>query len=126
MEQGIEKYLGTYKGKQLVVEHGLQEKGVWEIRGEDPNCDLGGPHIQPKLEVVEGRLIDVIAYGVELPGFWQWGGGGWQWGGGGEFRKVDTEWKQITQLDSGYRRQLKRERKEITERLEEINQQLEG
>ena len=66
----------TYSGKQLLEHHSLDEEGIWEIRGEDPNCDFGGAHHQPKLGIVQGKLRDVIMYGVGLPGFWQWGGGG--------------------------------------------------
>ena len=71
-----DKYLDTYAGKRLLSEHSLTEKGIWRIFGEDPNCEMGGSHHQPDLGLYEGRLIRVIKHAVELPGFWQWGGGG--------------------------------------------------
>lgn len=75
-ESKYERFLRTYSGKKLLEEHSLNEEGVWEIRGEDENCDLGGPHHEPRLGHVSGKLGDVIAYAVELSGFWTWGGGG--------------------------------------------------
>jgi hypothetical protein len=30
--------------KRLLEKHSVEEKGIWQIYGEDPNCDLGGPH----------------------------------------------------------------------------------
>lgn len=71
-----EKFTNTYSYKQLMKNHSLSEYGIWEILGEDPNCDMGGSHHQPSLEIVEGTLEKAIIYGVELSGFWQWGSGG--------------------------------------------------
>ena len=70
------KYLHTYAGASLLNKYNLDEYGVWRIEGEDENCDLGGSHIRPDLGIVEGILEDVIRYGVALPHFWAWGGGG--------------------------------------------------
>lgn len=70
------EFLRTYSGSKLLEKHQLSEEGTWEVRGEDPNCDLGGPHHEPFLGVYSGRLEDVIRMAVDLPGFWQWGGGG--------------------------------------------------
>lgn len=69
-------YMKSYSYQDLIKRHSLNEQGMWKIKGEDPNCDWGGHHHQPELEIVEGRLEDVIKYGVELPRFWTWGGGG--------------------------------------------------
>ena len=77
MEKNIDKYqryLKTYSGQHL--KHSLSEVGVWLVKGEDSNPDMGGSHYQPTLGYFEGKLSDVIRYAVELPGFWQWGGGG--------------------------------------------------
>jgi len=72
-----EKWIRTsYSGKKLLVNHKLDEFGTWRIRGEDPNCDLGGAHYQPDLGTVEGKLEDVIKHAIKLPGFYTWGGGG--------------------------------------------------
>lgn len=57
-------------------QHKLDEYGVWEVLGEDPNCDLCGSHHQPLLGYFEGKLEDVIINAVNINGFWQWGGGG--------------------------------------------------
>ena len=71
-----EKFKSTYSYKQLMKNHSLSEHGIWEILGDHPNCDMGGSHHQPSLEIVEGTLEKAIQYAVELSGFWQWGGGG--------------------------------------------------
>jgi hypothetical protein len=52
------------------------EEGFWQIYGEDPNCDLQGPHSRPNLGVFQGTLSDAIDYAVDLPEFFTWGGGG--------------------------------------------------
>lgn len=75
-ESKYDKFLNTYSGEKLLEKHSLDEEGVWRILGEDPNCDFGGHHYRPELDIVTGCLRDVIAYAVELPDFWQWGAGG--------------------------------------------------
>ena len=72
----VNNYLQGYNGKELLKEHKLDEEGIWEVRGEDPNCDFGGPHHNPFLGHFEGKLEDVIIHAVSLKGFWVWGGGG--------------------------------------------------
>jgi hypothetical protein len=69
-------YLSTYNGNKLKSQHSLDEYGIWEVYGEDPNCDLGGHHHNPFLGVFEGTLEEVLYEAVELSGFWQWGYGG--------------------------------------------------
>lgn len=71
-----EKYLSTWSGKQLLEDHRLTDTGIWKILGEDPNCDMHGPHHQPDLGIVQGVLEDVIMHGANLPNFWEWGAGG--------------------------------------------------
>ena len=66
----------SYSGKKLLEKHTLSEYGMWRIKGEDPNCDLGGHHYQPDLGTVEGYLEDVIKHAVALPEFYTWGAGG--------------------------------------------------
>ncbi len=66
----------SYSGRKLLEKHSLSEHGVWQIFGEDPNCDWGGYHHEPELGFAEGTLEEVIRYAVELPRFWQWGAGG--------------------------------------------------
>jgi hypothetical protein len=71
------KWLRTsYSGQRLREKHSLDEEGTWRIRGEDPNCDMGGHHYQPDLGTVEGKLSDVVEHAVNLSGFYTWGGGG--------------------------------------------------
>jgi len=70
------KFLNTYSGKRLLEKHSLHERGVWEVRGEDPNCDLGGPHHEPYIGTYTGVLADVITIAVDSGSFWQWGAGG--------------------------------------------------
>ena len=76
VEKGVEDFLATYNGKALLGKHSLDEVGTWVVEGEDPNCDLGGYHSQPRLGRFHGSLLDVIATAVKLGGFWQWGAGG--------------------------------------------------
>ena len=71
-EEAVTRYFRTYTGQELLKKHSLGEKGIWRIRGEDPNCDFGGFHHNPELGIVEGTLEDVITYGVSLPSFWTW------------------------------------------------------
>lgn len=65
----VNKFLGGYSGKSLLEKYSLSQVGVWQIFGEDPNCDMGGSHIQPLLGTVSGELRAVIKYGVTLPAF---------------------------------------------------------
>jgi len=51
--------------------------GIWEIYGEDPNCDLGGSHINPFLGTAEGSHDTILAYAKTLPRWDSWGGGGY-------------------------------------------------
>lgn len=71
------KWLRTsYGGQRLMAKHSLDETGLWQIKGEDPNCDMGGHHYQPDLGVVSGKLSDVINYAVRQNRFYTWGAGG--------------------------------------------------
>lgn len=72
----VDKFLHSYSGRDLLSKHHLDEYGLWKVRGEDPNCDLGGYHHSPELGIFEGKLRDVIAYAVRLPGWYAWGSGG--------------------------------------------------
>ncbi len=62
----------------------MDEYGIWEVFGEDPTCDFGGSHHQPHLGTFEGTLEQVLHKGVNLPRFWQWGGGG-------EIKKIEAK-----------------------------------
>lgn len=52
------------------------EYGVWQVKGEDPNCDMGGHHHEPSLGYFEGTFKDVCEHALTLNGFFSWGGGG--------------------------------------------------
>lgn len=83
ISQAAASYLySTYNGQKLLSNHSLDEEGIWEIRGEDPNCDMGGYHNEPSLKTVMGSLRKAVELGVTLKGFYQWGGGG-------RFTKID-------------------------------------
>ncbi len=74
--KGLREYKKTYAGARLLEKYSLDTQGIWRIRGEDPNCDLGGHHHQPDLGLFDGTLREAIEHGTGLPGFWQWGAGG--------------------------------------------------
>lgn len=119
MTQDIDKttkFLKTYSGEALVKKHNLAETGMWQIFGEDPNCDLGGSHVQPNLGFVEGNLEDVINYAVELPRFWQWGAGG-------SIKKVDNI-KKVDSRTAERRRALTARRADYEEMLRAIDAEL--
>ena len=50
--------------------------GIWIVEGEDPNCDFGGSHYNPKLGTFEGYYDDVFEYAVTLNDWCAWGAGG--------------------------------------------------
>jgi hypothetical protein len=119
MSKNLKQYTDvSYSGRELLKKHKLNEYGVWRIKGEDPNCDMGGYHHQPDLGLYEGRLDEVIAYAVELPGFWTWGGGG-------SITKTEVELpKKIDAKSIANRRAKEVERKELEARLKELNKEL--
>lgn len=47
-------------------------KGVWQILGEDPNCDLGGYYHEPSLGTVRGTFEEALEYAVDQRGFFGW------------------------------------------------------
>lgn len=83
--EAVAKYLSnTYNGQKLFEKHKLNEEGVWEIYGEDPNCDFGGSHHTPKLGTFSGKLSSVLEIAINLSDFYTWGGGG-------EIRKIQIQ-----------------------------------
>jgi hypothetical protein len=105
----------SYSGKQVLAKHSLTETGLWNIKGEDPNCDMGGHHYQPDLGTVEGTLKEVIEYAVDLPNFWAWGGGG-------NIIKVSV--KKIDSKENARIANLRAEQADLNKRLKEINLEL--
>jgi hypothetical protein len=104
-------FLNTYSGRELIKKYSLDEEGLWQIKGEDPNCDMGGSHHQPDLGIVEGKLSDVIEYAVTIQGFWTWGSGG-------NIKKIDN----IKKVDS----QSARRRKELEVQKFALQKQLDA
>lgn len=76
MSDKVKDYLKSHEGKELLKRHKLTEEGVWNIHGEDPNCDFGGYHSNPFLGAVEGRLDKVLEHAVNKSSFYTWGSGG--------------------------------------------------
>jgi hypothetical protein len=75
-QKDYERFINCYSGRELLATHSLSETGIWQVFGEDPNCDMQGSHVQPDLGLFEGKLDDVIREAVSLGNFWQWGSGG--------------------------------------------------
>ena len=76
VQNRIDNYLKSYDGKRLIEQHSLSDYGVWEIKGEDPNCDYGGHHHNPHIATVSGTLEQAIHYAVQQRKWMTWGGGG--------------------------------------------------
>ena len=103
-----DKYLRTYRGKELLKKYNFELEGTWHVKGEDPNCDMRGSHHEPSLGYYNGILHQVIDITVELPGFWQWGAGG-------SIIKVN-----VNNIDS---KEFKRQ-EEVRVRIKEVEKQL--
>lgn len=108
MSNNLDKFLAGYSYKHNPIP--LDKVGIFRVRGEDPNAELGGSHYQPELGVFRGKFEDVAAYAVEISGFWQWGSGG---------SIEEIKIKEITADSSKKRKALKKKLKEIEESLGE-------
>jgi hypothetical protein len=110
MSTSLERYKNTYSYKELIKKYSLDQVGIWEVRGEDANCDFGGSHHMPVLFHVHGKLQEVIENAVEQKGFWTWGAGG-------DFRLIRVlpidELKNLTFLEQ--------EKRSLEERIKQIN-----
>jgi hypothetical protein len=69
----IEKYLRNRHKSDI---YPLNEEGIWEVRGEDPNCDLGGHHHEPLIGHFKGKFKNVLEYAVSHKDWFVWGIGG--------------------------------------------------
>ena len=117
-QSNYSKYISIPMGVELLKKYSLQRDGLWEIYGEDPNCDIAGTHINPKLDVVRGRLQDVIEHAVNLSKFWAWGSGG-------EIRLIDeTQIKTITPNTNSHVRKLIERKGELVAELDTIDKEL--
>jgi hypothetical protein len=116
MPDNMHAYLVSHDGRELLKKHSLNEEGFWQIKGGDTNCDLGGSHHRPDLGVVEGALYDVIAYAIDLPRFWAWGGNG-------SIAKISPI-KKITPESNEVRKKLLEEKLKLEARLVEVIKQI--
>ena len=101
---------------RLMAQHGANEEGIWAIHGEDPNTDLGGSHIEPHIETVEGKYGDIVDYALSLPGFFGWGSGG-------SVRKIEIK-KRVDQKSIGERAELLKKRADLQKQLDEVDSKL--
>jgi hypothetical protein len=82
--------------------HQPTEYGVWQVKGEDPNCDYGGHHHQPSLGYFEGTFLDVCEHALTLSNFFTWGAGG-------DVVKAGSDIKSATLIGDGAKRQHRNE-----------------
>lgn len=73
----FQAFVSGYYGKTLLKDHKFSDEGIWEIIGEDNNTSMQGCADAPSLGIVEGKLMDVINYAVNIPRFYSWGTGGY-------------------------------------------------
>lgn len=99
--------------KRFFEKYNPDEHGIWEIYGEDPNCDFGGHHHNPFLGVVEGFAKDVVEYAMDLRGFWQWGSGGY-------LKKRTETVKKITPGYNQRKNELLRQKADLDKKLRAI------
>lgn len=59
-----------------MTDNNADKISTWEILGEDPNCDLGGAHYQPKLGIYQGKYEDIVSHALGMSAFISWGSGG--------------------------------------------------
>lgn len=112
-EDLVVKYKNTYGYRNnRYPDH---QEGIWEVRGEDPNCDFGGSHHQPYLGTFSGKYIDVVNMAVNLGGFWTWGAGG-------EIKLVTI--KKVDSVSNAERLRLKQELQDLELRAAEIKEKL--
>ena len=109
----IAKYKNGYNYKENPYPD--NQVGVWEVRGEDTNCDFGGSHHRPYIGTFSGTFIDVVSMAVEMPQFWTWGRGG-------EIKLVTV--KKIDSAVTAKRKKLQEELQSIELRAAEIKKQL--
>jgi hypothetical protein len=113
MSNRLQQFQNTYSYEELVKKYPLSTEGLWEVRGEDPNCDLGGSHYQPILFTVSGILEDVIEASVDQPNFWTWGSGG-------SFRLITP----MTITDVKAKAMLHQEKEQLQQRIKEVEKRL--
>jgi hypothetical protein len=106
---------------KLLRDHSVDDYGIWNIFGEDPNCDFGGSHHTPFIETVEGRYEHVVEYALSLPNFFTWGGGGHI-----EQQEKHGNIKVIGKMRAEEILELRKKRGELQKEIETIDQMLKG
>jgi hypothetical protein len=76
MKNNFQTFINGYYGQELLKSNKLSDDGIWEIIGEDSNTSMQGCADAPSLGIVEGKLLDVIHYAINIDRFYSWGGGG--------------------------------------------------
>ena len=89
--------------------------GTWEIRAEDTNCDMGGPHHQTLLGYYRGRYIDVVESALDMPGFFAWGYGG-------DINEIKVE--PLTGSKTKQLKEAKKELKEVDKRKDDLEKKI--
>ncbi len=100
---------------RLLADYPADQIGMWQVRGEDPNCDLGGTHHMPDLGLYEGQYIDIVELALNMPRFFSWGGGG-------EIREVKS--KKIGPNTVRQMKETKAELRDVNKRKEELEKRL--
>lgn len=99
--------------KQLLQKYPYSKEGIWRIRGEDSNADLGGHHHMPELCLVACTYGEAVDLAVSLSGFWQWGAGG-------DIQEVVVS----APIDVMERTELQAELDRLEERVKELKKKL--
>lgn len=86
------------------------------VRGEDPNADAFGPHVEPVLGYFEGEYYDVLELAQSLPG-WS------SYGRGGKVEKITFQ--RVTKGTLTKRRELMQQRTLLQGELKKVQSQLE-
>lgn len=91
--------------------------GIWVIKGEDPNCDMGGSHVSPTLGYARGKYIDVLSFGRMLPRWNTWSPDG------GRVEAIEV--MEIDGQSVPKRVELQQEKNRLEKELEEVTEKLE-
>jgi hypothetical protein len=65
-----------FPGTATFLKYTMDTHGVWQIRGEDPNCDSAGMHGKPHICYIEGTYEDAIKRAARAKDFFTFGSGG--------------------------------------------------
>ena len=85
------------------------------VYGEDPNCDMAGPHHEPVLGYFEGNRKDVEEYAKSLPNWSAWGRGG---------HVDELHFQQVNPQANKRRLELLAKKNSLEFELQEINKEL--